>query len=308
MFSLPGRRKLSRQIDRIVLAMLSHGMPDSLDQEQIDSPPLVEMVEQTTVKRQKTNLYNLVAPGEHGIWLDTPLGEIRCSVKVRLAILPSAPLLLYHHGFAEIPYTATWSRIMPSSQPFPAHAVAVQAPFHDGISDPLNTGFSSVKHIYQMFAGSLRVYELMRERFEENGAAYTVTSGLSWGGITSLLYEAMFGQARATVPLFASPNLAQVMVDGSQLIGRPLPVEREVLDSYFDFTSIVNGNGEGRIFPVLGEDDLFFRFDEHAVLYAPENLRTVKGAHVGAAYYLRQQLRGHLLEVLEWAAEHPREM
>lgn len=304
MFSFPGRRKFSRQVDLLALAALGRGVPRSLDEEHTASPPLEELIEQTTVNRQKTILYNLLAPGEHAVWLNTPLGEIRCYVNVRLAIRPTAPLVLFHHGLAEIPYTATWRRILPRSQPFPAHTVAVQAPFHNHISEPLREGFSSVQRIYQMFAGSLRVYALMQEQFEDNGAAFTVASGISWGGITSLLYEAIFGKVRAAVPFFASPNLAQVMIEGSELIGRPLPVSREVLKGYFDFTPIMNGSG--RIFPVLGEDDLFFRLDEHAVLYSPDKLQTVKGAHVGAAYYLRQQLRRHLLDVLDWAAAHPR--
>ncbi len=293
-------------MDRLALLALSRGMHDSFDQESSSSLTLEEIVDQTRVNRQRSNLYNLLAPGMHAVWLDTPLGEIRCLVKVRLAIQPTAPLLLYHHGIAEIPFTSTWYRILPKSAPFPAHAVAVQAPYHNSIRESVTTGFASVNHVYQMFAGSLRVYELMQDQFENNGAAFTVASGFSWGGITSLLYEGLFGKARATVPLFASPNLAQVIFDSADVTRRPLPVSREVLDAYFDFTPLYRRSDVRRIFPVIGEDDLFFRYDRHAMIYSSDTLQVVKGAHVGAAYYLRRQLRGHLLEIIRWAEKQPR--
>jgi hypothetical protein len=306
MFSSAIKKRVTQQFDRLVLHILSRGMPDSFEQGDLSGPTLQEVVEQTRVKRRKTVLNNLVAPGEHPVWLETPLGEMRCLVKVRLAVLPDAPLLLYHHGLAEMPYTSTWERLLPKSSPFPAHSTAVQAPYHNSITEPLVSGFSSTQHIYQMFAGSLRVYELLQEQFEANGAAYTVTGGLSWGGITSLLYEALFQRARATIPMFASPNLAQVLADGAELIGRPLPLPREKLDEYFDFTPAYEQCDKDRVFPVMGEDDLFFRFDRHAVIYSQERLLAVPSAHVGAMWRSRRQIHRHVVEILDWAARHPR--
>jgi hypothetical protein len=306
MFSLAVKKRITQQVDKLVLYMLNRGIPGSFEQGDLSGPALQEIVDQTRVNRHKTALYNLVAPGEHPVWLKTPFGEMRCRVKVRLAVVPDAPLLLYHHGLAEMPYTSTWERLLPKSSPFPAHSAAIQAPYHNSYSEPLVSGFSSTQHVYQMFAGSLRVYELLQEQFEADGAAFTVTGGLSWGGITSLLYEALFQRARATIPMFASPNLAQVLADGADLIGRPLPMPREKLDDYFDFTPTYEQCAKDRIFPVLGEDDLFFRFDRHAMIYSPERLLAVPSAHVGAMYHSRRQIQRYVLEILEWAAQHPR--
>ena len=306
MFSLPLKETLSRQLDRLVLVVISRGTPDQYDQKDVKTRPLEEIVAQTTINRRKTNLFNLVAPGEHAVWLETPLGEIQCHVRVRLGILPQVPLLLYHHGLVEVPYTRTWYKILPKQTAFPAHLVAVQAPYHQRFNEPLGIGFSSADHIYQMFAGSLRIYELMQEQFAESGAAYTVTSGFSWGGITSLLYEALFARARATVPMFASPNLAQVMVDGANLSGRSLPAARAVIDEYFDFRPVYEQCDTQRIFPVLAKDDLFFRFEKHAAIYPADNLQTMQGTHVGATWSKGQELRHHLLHILRWADKHPR--
>ncbi len=306
MFSPPLKETISRLIDRFVLYMISRGTPDQYDQRDVETRSLEEIVAQTRIDQGKTNLYNLVAPGEHALWLETPLGEIQCHVRVRLGVLPQAPLLLYHHGLLEVPYTRSWYEILPKQTPFPAHLVAVQAPYHQRFNEPLGTGFSSVDHIYQMFAGSLRIYELIQEQFEGSGAAYTVTSGFSWGGVTSLLYEALFARARATVPMFASPNLAQVMVDGAKLSGRGLPAAREVIDEYFDFTPVYERCDRQRIFPVMGKDDLFFRFEKHAPIYPADNLQALNGTHVGATWSKGQVLRDHLLQILRWADKHPR--
>ena len=135
-----------------------------------------------------------------------------------------------------------------------------------------------------MFAGSLRTIELMQEQFEQENAAFTAVSGLSWGGITSLLYEAVFQRARAVIPLFASPNLAQVFSDAAGLFGRPLPIPRTDLDDLLDFTPYYERCDKDRVFPVLGEDDLFFRFDQHAVVYPPETLVALPSTHVGALW------------------------
>jgi len=299
------KRSFTQQLDKLVLRILSRGMAGA-NEHVAPGPSLAEVLDQTRVNRRKTILYNLVAPGQHRIWLETPFGEIRCLVKVRLAPLPSAPLLLFHHGFAEIPYTSTWKQLLPPSTPFPAHTVAVQAPYHNSYREPFASGFSSTQHIYQMFAGSLRIYELLQEQFEANRAAFTVASGLSWGGITSLLYEGFFRRARATIPMFASPNLALVMTDGADLIGRTLPMSRTEMDALFNFTPVCDQGDKERIFPVMGEDDLFFRFERHAMVYSPERLLAVPSAHVAAVRRTRRQIRRHVLDVLDWAARNPR--
>ncbi len=299
------KKRFTQQLDKIVLRMLSRGMAASSANTN-RGPSLAEILDQTHVNRSKTILYELVAPGEHPIWLETPFGEIRCHVKVRPALRPDAPLLIYHHGFAEIPYTSTWKQLLPPAVPFPAHTVAVQAPYHNKIREPLAEGFSSAQHVYQMFAGSLRIYELLQEQFEAHGAPFTVAGGLSWGGITSLLYEGFFHRARATIPMFASPDLALVMTDAADLIGRSLPLPRAEIDALFNFTPICSQGDDDRLFPVMGEDDLFFRFERHAVLYSQERLLVLPSAHVGAVRRTHKELRQHILDVLQWAAQHPR--
>ncbi len=300
------RKNIGRKVDQLVLLAMNQQIPDSLEQTYEASFSFEEVLEKTAIDRQKTAVYAVTAPGEHPIWLKTALGEILCHVKTRPALSPHAPLLLYHHGLAESPYTSTWSHLIPKDNPFPAHYVCVQAPYHNNIFEPFKVGFSSVQHIYQMFAGSLRVIEVVQEQFENEGAAFTTASGMSWGGITSVLYEGLFQSTRATVPMFSSPNLAQVMWDSAERHNRKLSVSRQTIDELFDFTPYYENCETSRIFPVLGEDDLFFRYEAHAPLFQNESLITLPSAHVGAMWRTNEKLRERLLEVLLWAAKNPR--
>jgi len=297
---------ISQQVDKFVLYAMNRQIPDSLNESYHDSFSLEEVLAGTLINRSKTAIYSLTAPGEHPVWLKTTSGEILCHVKVRPAVAPRAPLLLYHHGFAEMPFTSTWSRLIPKHKPFPAHSVCVQAPYHNSLSEPFNTGFSSVQHLYQMFAGSLRIMQLLQEQFEGEGAAFTIVSGLSWGGITSLLYEGIFQQSRAAIPMFSSPNLAQVLLDAADNQNRTLPVPRETVDDLFNFTPYYERCDKARVFPILGKDDLFFRYDAHAKIFPEETLVTLPAAHVGAMWHTNQKISQRVIEIMTWAAQHPR--
>lgn len=299
-------KTIGQQVDRLVLYVMNRQIPDSFADNPDTSFSLEEVLAETTVNRRKTTVYSLTAPGEHPVWLNSGVGEILCHVKVRPAVTPHAPLLLYHHGFAERPFTSTWSRLIPKDKAFPAHAVCIQAPYHNNLLEPFSTGFSSVQHIYQMFAGSLRIMALMQEQFESEGASYTVVSGLSWGGITSMLYEGIFQKTRAAVPMLSSPNLAQLLWDAAERYNRSLPVPREIINDLFDFTPVYEHCEKERVFPILGENDLFFRYDAHAHLFPGETLVTLPSSHVGAMYRANQQMRRRVLEIMAWAANHHR--
>lgn len=267
---------------------------------------LKDVLEETHVLEDRIPAYQVTAPGEHQIRLATRLGEIECRVTVRPAADARAPLLLYHHGLAEFPYTSTWHRLLPTDAPLAAHTVAVQAPYHSNLADPVRVGFSSIEHIYQMLAGSMRIMQYMQNQFSQQGSGYTVASGLSWGGITSLLYEGLLGTTRATVPLLASPRLSQAIWDAAQMFNRELPISRAELDTLLDFTPIFEHIDQRRVFPVLGEHDLFFRIENHAPVYDESALVTLPLTHVGAMWFSNGTMRRHVLNALAWAAENPR--
>lgn len=291
------RQTMIHQIDKAVLYGLNRRVPESLEQSAAESRHFEEVLAQTQVDTKKTAVYHLTAPGEHSVYLQTPMGEIVCRVRVRLAVDPQAPLLLFHHGFGEYPYTNSWRRLFPAAVPLPVHTVCVQAPFHDNWQDPIQKGFASVESVYQIFAGSVRIMALLQSQFEAEGAAYTVAAGVSWGGITSLVYEGLRQQTRAVIPMLASPNLAQVIWDISDLFDRPMQLTQQELHHYLDFTDYYEKCAPDRIFPLLGENDLFFRIENHAELFAERPLVTIPAGHISAMWQ-SAPMRNHVLNVL----------
>ncbi|MFL7838869.1 MAG: hypothetical protein ACK2U0_10755 [Candidatus Promineifilaceae bacterium] len=295
------KKIIGQQVDWLTLYAMNRRLPQN-GAARFECPvTLEEVLAQTHIVEDNIPPYQLTSPGEHSIHLETRMGEITCKIKVRPSADVSAPLLLYHHGLAEVPYTSTWNRLFPANKPCPAHTVAVQAPFHTNMVQPMRVGFATVEHIYQMLAGSLRIMQYVQEQFEREGAAFTMVSGVSWGGITSLLYEGLFGTTRATVPLFASPKLSQVIWDAAQLFGRELPVSHAELDALLDFTPIYERIDKQQIYPVLGEHDLFFRLQNHAMVYKESSLVTLPVTHVGAIWASNGMTRKHLLDTLAWA-------
>ena len=303
------RQSMLHQIDKAVLYGLNRRVSDALQTTAAAAPDFEDVLAQTWVDEQKTAVYNLTAPGEHLLYLQTyrglptpkglptPEDEIVCRVKVRLAVDPAAPLLLFHHGFNEYPYTRSWQRLFPTAVPLPVHSVCVQAPFHNNWQDPTEKGFASVQSVYQLFAGSVRVMELMQNQFEAEGAAYTVASGVSWGGITSLLYEGLLQSTRAVIPLLASPNLAQVIWDISNMFDRPMQLTQDELQQYLDFTAYYEQCAPDRVFPLLGENDLFFRLENHADLFAERPLVTIPSGHISSMWH-SAPMRDHILNIL----------
>lgn len=297
MFTFNLRQTMMQKIDKAILYGLNRRVPESLESTATEAADFEDVLAQTVIDERKTAVYSLTAPGEHPIYLQTMLGEIVCHARVRLAVDPQAPLLLFHHGFNEYPYTNSWKRLFPAAVPLPVHTVCVQAPFHNNWQDPTQKGFASVQNVYQIFAGSVRVMELLQSQFQADGAAYTVASGVSWGGITSLLYEGLMQRTRAVIPMLASPNLAQVIWDISNLFDRPLQLSQAELQDYLDFTAYYERCAADRVFPLLAESDLFFPLENHAELFAERPLVTIPDGHVSAMWH-SAPMREHVLNIL----------
>ncbi|MEZ4645943.1 MAG: hypothetical protein R3E31_25025 [Chloroflexota bacterium] len=297
MFPQTLSRSFDQLLDKSVLYTLNRRVSDSLERTYRDSLSFAEVLAQTQVNERKTAVYQLSAPGEHPVYLDTPTGEIRCHVRVRLTADPHAPLLLYHHGINELPYTSSWWRIFNRTQ-FPVHNVCVQAPYHDSWMAPFAEGFASLQNIYQMFAGSLRLMELVQTHFEAHGSPYTLLAGVSWGGMTSMLYEGLFQNTRAVVPMLSSPDLAQVIWDIAHMFKRPIPLPLPLMKQYLDFTPIFRRCDPQKVFPVMGENDLFFRMDNHADIFEDAGLQTIATGHI-TGLWQPLPLRQHLSSVLQ---------
>jgi hypothetical protein len=286
-------RVFVRQLDKLVLYGMNRSVPDSLEASYPSAPSLEEILDETRVNVKKTAVTQLTAPGEHTIWLNTPLGEMTCRVRVRLTMNTDAPLLIYHPGFNELPYTSSWRRLFPTQALHPYHLVCIQAPYHARWGEPLTKGFSSVAAIYQIFAGSLRMMELLQSVFESEGAAFTLLTGISWGGITSILYEALFQSCTAVVTLLSSPRLDQAMSDIATMFARETAVTEAEMAAMFDFTPYYDQCDKQKLFPLLGKDDQYFQYEKHAAAFVERPLITVPGGHI-SAMWRREPLQAHI--------------
>lgn len=299
-------KTVAENIDKFVLYTLNRRIPDSFETSYHDSPTFEAVLAQTRINVGKTAVYNLTAPGEHAIWLDTMAGDMGCHIRVRPAADPAAPLVIFHHGFNEMPYDVSWRRIFYHPDLSHVHAVCIQAPYHESYMQPTAVGFATVQNVYQMFAGSLRMMELVQSCFEGDGVVDTAVTGVSWGGITSLLYEGVFQRTRAVIPLLSSPNLAQVMWDIAELFDRKMTISREEMTQIFDFTSYYQRCEPAKVFPLMGEYDRFFRLEHHGRLFATPPSRerpfaTIPDGHI-TGHMKTAGLRRHILDVLSQTA------
>lgn len=294
---------LATTLDRLVIYSMYRRLPLSFRTSVADAPAWPAVLTQTTVDQQRTPAYSVLAPGKRPIWLNSLDESLSGHVHVRLHPDPAAPLLIYHHGLSEWPYDRSWRALIDDSLPFAAHHVLIQAPFHSHWREPFNEGFASLQRVYQTLAGSLRMMALVRQQFQNAGAAYTVLTGVSWGGVTSMLYAGEFGDVRAVAPLLASPDVAQVIWDGAKLCHTDPEVSRAELDAVLDFTPRAAAYDMNRVFPLLGESDLFFPPAKHAAAFEREPVLLPRG-HVLNPVGM-QPLRRHVSEVMAWAADHP---
>jgi hypothetical protein len=293
---------LAAEIDRWVLRSMHRRMPASFQDIRRDEAAFDDVLAATAVDTRATPADSIYAPGTRPVWLCSGDERLLCHVRVRLSPDPAAPLLIFHHGFSEMPYYNSWQRIFRRPPAFPLSTVCIQAPFHNHWREPFREGFRSIRRVYQTFAGSLRLMELVQHQFESNGATYTVLAGVSWGGVTSMLYAGQFGGVRAVAPMLSSPNLAQVIWDGAQLVGADVPIPRADLDDLLDFTPRC-AYDPNRVFPLLGQTDAFFAPERHVGSYATAPV-VIPRAHVFSLYGVRP-LRQHVYGVMEWAEMHP---
>lgn len=294
---------LATSLDRLVIYSMYRRLPLSFRSSVDGAPEWQTVLAETSVDEQRTPAYSVLAPGKRPIWLRS-LGEsLCCHVHVRLHPNPTAPLLIYQHGLSEWPYDRSWHALLGHPLTSAAHHVLIQAPYHSNWREPFAEGFASLQRVYQTLAGSLRMMALVRQQFQAAGAAYSVLAGVSWGGVTSLLYAGEFGDVRAVVPLLASPDVAQVIWDGAELCHTDPDVSRAELDAILDFTPQATAYDMNRVFPLLGESDLFFPPDKHAAAFEREPVVVPRG-HVLNPAGMRP-LRQHVHDVVVWAANNP---
>jgi hypothetical protein len=242
----------------------------------------------------------LTAARQYRVMAETLIGPVETGYHVRLGARADLPVLVYHHGIAEMPYDKSFRLIFRTRQPIPAHLAAVQAPFHRSWFT-VREGVSTLNHFMAMCAVSVKLMDAVRGLLAEHGARGSLLTGTSLGGYITLLHHLLLGTAERYVPLLAGPDLAHVMLATHyrRLLAPQALAQAEHIQSRLDYRQAFEASNTRRVFPLLARYDLDILCDYHEACYAASGVPVVtlpRGHITGAMAF--GALRRHLLTCL----------
>lgn len=259
----------------------SPSLREHLDAIRLSTPPI------TT-----SNRYRLTA--------DTLAGPLACGYRVRLGPRPDLPVVIYHHGIAEMPYDKSFRGLF-EWRAIDAHLVVLQAPFHHTWWT-VGKGLTTISRFMAMCAVSMTMMEAVRRQFHDYGAPHSLISGLSLGGFLALMHHVHMGTATRYVPLLAGPDIAHTMLATPLgcLIAPEARAQAAHIRSLLDFRQAFQASDTHRIFPLLARYDLHMPYDHLYPCYLDRQVPTVilNRGHITGSVALTT-LRKHLLSCLE---------
>lgn len=262
----------------------------------ITSPPLQEHLAAVRLE-----LPPLRSHKRYRLTAHTLAGPMDCGYRVRLGSRPDLPVLIYHHGIAEMPYDKSFQGIFGMRRNIDAHLIALQAPFHHTWWT-VAKGLATYMQFMAMCAVSIAMMEALRRLFQDFGAPRCLISGISLGGFLALAHHLLVGTADRYVPLLAGPDLAHVMLETP--FRRLLAPKARASDAYFrahlDFRRAFRDSDTRHIFPLLAHYDLDMPYSHFQPCYAERQVpvATMPRGHITGICALAT-LRHHLLSCLE---------
>lgn len=231
---------------------------------------------------------------------DTLVGPLACGYRVQLGPRPHLPVLIYHHGIAEMPYDKSFRGIF-GQRHIDAHLVVLQAPFHRTWWT-VGQGLSTVNRFIAMCAVSITMMEAVRRRFHDYGSSHCLISGLSLGGFLALMHHLYIGTANCYAPLLAGPDIAHTMLKTpfGRLLTPEARAQTEHLQSLLDFRQAFQASETRHILPLLARYDLHMPYHHLYPCYLDSQVPTValaRGHITGSLSF--NALRHHLLSCLE---------
>lgn len=289
-------RWFHERLDRLHIAAIELAMPRAF-RHGITSPPLREHLDAI-----RLDLPPLTASKKrYRLTAETLAGPLDCGYRVRLGPRPDLPVLIYHHGIAEMPYDKSFQGIFGIKRNLDAHLVAIQAPFHQTWWT-VAKGLSTFTQFMAMCAVSVAMMEAIRRLFQEAGADQCLISGISLGGFLALAHHLLMGTADRYAPLLAGPDLAHVMLETPfrRLLAPEARAQAETLRGHLDFRSAFQDRETRHIFPLLARCDLDMPYAHLYPCYAASQVPvvTISRGHITGICALAT-LRKHLLSCLE---------
>lgn len=281
-------------IDRLHVAVVSRIAPTAF-RHGINSPSLHEHLAAVQLE-----LPPLTTARHYTCTAHTLAGQLGAGFQVRFGPRPELPLVVYHHGIGEMPYDKSFRGIFRRRASFPAHLVAVRAPFHRTWLD-LIPGLATLQNFLALCAVSIRLMESLRGLFVATGAQGCLIAGTSLGGFLSLMHHLTYGTAEAYVPLLAGPDIAHVMLCShfQRFLAPRALAHAAHIQALLDFRQAFQTSPTHRVWPLLARYDRDMLYAHHVACYAASGVPvvTIERGHItGALAFAR--LRTHLLTSL----------
>ncbi|MBM3222223.1 MAG: hypothetical protein FJZ47_00240 [Candidatus Tectomicrobia bacterium] len=256
-------RCLHEAIDRLHVACLRRVMP-RVFRHGVESPSLVEHLNAVQLR-----LPALTSARHYHVQAQTLVGELRAGFQIRWGPRPTLPVIVYHHGIAEMPYDKSFRGIFRDSLPGQAHLVAIRAPFHRTWLGLL-PGLASMAHFLAMCAVAMRLGEAVRQALLAHGAQGSMLVGTSLGGFLALVHHCLFGSADCYVPLLAGPDLAYSMLSTHlrHFLAAPALAHAASITALLDWRAAFHASDTRRVVPLLARYDLHMPYAHYAACYA----------------------------------------
>lgn len=288
-------RRFHEAVDRLHVALLRCLIPPVF-RHGIDSPALREHLQAVHF-----TLPALTATRHYTVVARTLVGEIGAGFQVRWGARPDLPVLVYHHGIAEMPYDKSFRGIFRGPLATAGHLVAVRAPFHRTWLD-LRPGLADMQHFLAMCAVAVQLGEAVRLALLARGAHGSLVVGTSLGGFLAVLHHLMLGTADGYVPLLAGPDLAHVMLDTHyrHFLAPQALAQAATVRALLDFRQDFKASNTRRVLPLLARHDLDMLYEHHAACYAACSvpMMTIERGHITGSLAFAA-LRTHVLTCLQ---------
>lgn len=232
--------------------------------------------------------------------IQTRVGELDAGIRIRFGPRPALPVLVYHHGIAEVPADKSFRGIFRTPSFVQTHLVALQAPYHRSYYDCAQ-GLASLEHFVAMCAASIGLMEAVRQAMAAYGAQGSLIVGTSLGGFLALMHHLAFGTADGYVPLLAGPDLAHVMLTTAyrRLVAPEALLQPAQIEALFDFRLAFQASAPSRVLPLLARYDRCMIYAHHQACYAASGVpvATIERGHITGACAFAT-LRAHVLACL----------
>ena len=281
-------------IDRLHVRLLRLLTPRAF-RHGITSPPF-----QVHLEAVRLVLPPLTTARHYTFTADTLVGPLSAAFQIHWGPRPELPVLLYHHGIAEMPYSRTFRCIFRRRERVAAHLIAIRAPFHRSWLE-VTRGMATLSNFLAMCAVSVAVMEALRQALLARGAQRSLLAGSSLGGMVVLLHHLVYGTADSYVPLLAGPDMAHILLATQfrSLVTPSILTQTAPLQTLLDFRQAFQRSDTSRVFPLLAQYDLNMLYTHHQACYAARNMpvATIDRGHITGGLACAA-LRAHLLTCL----------